>query len=358
MAEVEHVDMNIGGSGSDASWGDMTQQQKDATVDQAYEAVRVSRHPESVPTAKDDETEDTTNKTPAGSDETSVADDAALAENKANGEGDDDEVDEKADWLDQDTRDLANTMGLTDEDLSEFGSRAELDRALRIIDRKAFEAGKAQQQPAKSIEKPSDQQVGQQKTEQQTDDPFADLTQYKLGDQFDEDASKPFNTFVDTAVATLRDLQNRLSRFEQQNQQRAVEEVRRQAIDSLHSLGNTELFGKPGQKPTKEQAANIEKAIDAHFTHARGLLATGRQAAPTPAFLKAAVHLAFGDQLSQQQQKQLTEKLRKQSSRRTGGAAAKPLPKVPSSDETPRQRAERLFADGLGDRFKELADQS
>ena len=42
-------------------------------------------------------------------------------------------------------------MGLSEEELSSFGSRDELDRALRIIDRKAFEAAKAPAKPAKAL---------------------------------------------------------------------------------------------------------------------------------------------------------------------------------------------------------------
>ena len=280
---------------------------------------------------------DTTTEQPAGGDETPAAGDAAPAE-KAK----DEEV--EADWRDAETKDLAATYGVDDDVLAALPSREVLDIVLRAIDKKAYEAGKTATESDKPIEKPPVQQSEKQPPVE--GDLFADLSQFKLlGDQFDEDAAKPINRFVDMAATAFRDLQNRVTQFEQRDQQRAADDLRRQAVASLHSLGNVELFGKPGEKPTKDQVANIEKAIDAHFIHARGLLATGRQPAPTPAFLKAAVFLAFGDQLTQQQQRQIADKLRKQASKVTGGPGAKHVPKEPPEDETDEQRRQRIASD-------------
>lgn len=338
-AVLEPVDTGVNAS----EWGRMTPKQQQAEVDQGVAQAREDRIDSAIasgaytPPPKEEEEEEgepakTTTEQSVGGDETPAADDAAPA---GEGEAEDDDA---AEWLDDDTRNFATTMGLTDDELAEFGSREELDRVMRIIDRKAYEAGKTPPPPPiKPIEK---QPVQQEKQPVVEGDPFADLSRYKLGEQFDEDAANPINRFVELAAASFRDLQTRLTQFEQRDQQRSADDLRRQAVASLHSLGNTEFFGKPGEKPTKEQVANIEKAIDAHFVHARGLLATGRQAAPTPAFLRAAVHLAFGDQLSKQQQRQLTEKLRKQSHKITGGGSGKALPK------------------STGDRVKDLAADS
>ncbi|MCE5269511.1 MAG: hypothetical protein LLG00_16670 [Planctomycetaceae bacterium] len=350
MAETaEHVNINAGGSG-ESEWGKMTPDERAQEVEEgvaaareAYEARAVGTG-EYVPPVEDterkpaeDDADDETQDIPEADDETPVGDDAADAGDTAKGEGEKGDP-EPAAWLDDETRDLADAMGLTDDDLAEFGSREELERALRIIDRRAFEAGKAQAtqtadgqgsattDPSQAAEKPGASKAKQASGD--PGDPFADLSQFKLGETFDEEAAAPINRFIETAVGTIRDLQTRLGRFEAERQRQAVADVRRRALDSLHAMGNTELFGKPGAKPTKEQAANIEKALDAHFTHARGLIAQGRKVAPTPAFLKAAVHLAFGDQLSQQQQRQLSEKLRNQSARRMGGGAAKALPRA------------------------------
>ena len=332
-------------NGGESEWGKMSPEERIADVDAAIEQIRSTAPTESTPaevalygSVVGDEKPgqaaatppETDEETTVAGDETPAGDDSAQAAT-ADGEGQDDDSGTADDWLDQDTHDLATAMGLTDEDLSGFGSREELDRALRIIDRQAFEAAKKPPEPAvQPPAKPAAPEVPKQPVTI-----FDDLSQFKLDENlFDEDAAKPINKFVETAAATIKDLQNRLARYEQNAIAQQHADLRSRALTSLHSLGHTELFGKPGEQPTKEQAANIEKALDAHWVHANGLLKTGRQPAPTPAFLKAAVHLAFGDQLTKQQQQQLTERLKKQSARRTGGSAAKPLPKARGTQST------------------------
>ena len=322
-----------------SEWAGMSDEQKKSDVDKGVQEARENyAEAEGYVQEKDETTEQ-----PVADEETPVADDAAPEEEEGEGE-----AVETAEWLDDDTREFASTMGLTDEELVEFGSRAELDRALRIIDRRAFEAGKAAQQPTpppvmeKQAPVPPPAKPG---------DTFADLTQFKLGDEWDEAAAAPINKFVEATTTAMKNMQDRLAQFEQRDQASALENLRQKAVTSLHSLGNTELFGKPDEKPTREQIANIEKAIDAHFTHARGLISAGRQAAPTPAFLKAAVNLAFGDQLSQQQQRKLTEKLRKQSARRTGGSTSK----IVSKQRSDQSKLDEVLSDPeIDSRFKSL----
>ena len=79
---------------------------------------------------------------------------------------------------------------------------------------------------------------------------------------YDEAAAKPFNDFIDLAGNEIKALRSVVSSFQQQQAQSAVADLRQKAMQSLHSLGHAELFGKPGEAPTAEQAANIEKAIE------------------------------------------------------------------------------------------------
>lgn len=325
-------------------WESMTPAQKQAALGKTPDEEE-----DGEPTVIEDE-ETETKETPAAGDETPAGDDAAKPKE---GEGEGEPEVEAKDWRDDETKEFAAMMGLTDADLSDFGSREELDRALRLIDRKAFEAGKAgleapngQEQKQQQVQQPEVKQpVAQQ--QQQAGDPLADLSKFKLDETFNEEAAAPINRFVETAATTIKsqaaeikDLQTRLARFEQSAAEQSVADIERRAIESLHSLGQPELFGKPGERPTKEQAENVKRAVRAHFIHARGLMAAGRQVAPTPAFLKAAVHLEFGDQLLQIQKKQHLAALQKQSARRTGGPAAKPVPPdLDWDDMTPAQRA-------------------
>ena len=353
--QVEQVDMFIGGDEA-TGWGKRTAKERKADVDAAVAEIegRQEDKPKPVSAPEPDPVpvvEDTT-KTPIPGDETPAEDDAAEVPET---EGEDEEAvpgkPVEQDWRDQETRDFASMMGLSDEDLADFGSREELDRALRIIDRKAFEAGKAAHTPAAEPEKPKVQQLEKPKEgPQATDDSLDDLSRFILkstehGGEFDPEAVKPLNAFIEATANTIRQLRSELGAFRQGHQRQAAAEIRQRAVNALHSLGNADLFGKPGEKPTKEQSANVERALDAHFVHARGLLAQGRQVAPTPAFLKAAVNLEFGDQLLKQQKQQQIEKLKKQSARRTGGTAGKRLPSPPPDNETSQEASRRIAAD-------------
>jgi len=326
-----------------SEWAKLTPEQQETEVSQAVESTREKRVERAVATGEyrpEQETPDESERKPVPDDETPVGDDAAktqdddaekgAGEGKEDGEAGEPEA-EASEWLDQETRDFAAMMGLSGTELSEFGSKEELERALRIIDRKAFEAGTAA--TPKAPETPS--------TSQALADAFADLQKYKVGDDFDEGVAKPLNSFVDAAVAQIKDLQNRLGFFEQQGVQTAVAETRREASASLQTLGYSELFGKPGETLTPEQAKNIERAIDAHFVHARGLLQSGRQVAPTPQFLRAAVNLEFGDELKKIDQRRTTDRLRKQSAKKLGGSSGKTL----SAAERGLSSLERLKQD-------------
>ena len=322
------------GASQESDWGSMSKAEKKADVNKAYEAVK-AKYAEAVDDLDDDSLPPAP-ETPAPGEETPAADDAAPAASAQ-----DEEVDRS--WLDADTQDLATALGLTDADLAEFGSKAELDRALRLIDRKAFEAGKAAQQPPPA--KPADQPPAQTPAAQRTEDALAKLKAFKLDEELGSDDAPKLQEAISAITAELEDFRAWRDGIRKTEGQRAFQDLRTKATNALHSLGHVDLFGKPGEAPTKEQAANVEKALDAHFTHARGLIASGRNAAPTPAFLKAAVGLVFADQLVNSTKQQQIAKLKAQSARRTGGGTTKPTPAEAPSGETTRQSARRIAAD-------------
>ena len=79
--------------------------------------------------------------------------------------------------------------------------------------------------------------------------------------------------------------------------------------------------------------------IEAHFTHAQGLLARGGRPEPTVEFLKSADALAFAEDNQREIQRQYDERLRKESHRVTGGASKHALPKPVPEDKEGRKKA-------------------
>jgi hypothetical protein len=146
---------------------------------------------------------------------------------------------------------------------------------------------------------------------------------------FDEAAAKPFNDFIKAAAAEIQSLRGTVAGFQQAHVQTQAQTARQQieskAIQSLLSLGHTELFGSADKAPTPEQAANRQRVIQAHIDQGVVLERRGKRAAPTPEFLKAAAYSEFGDQIIQIHQKQQIERLKRQQSRITGGGGANAL---------------------------------
>lgn len=326
-----------------AAWAEMSAPEREAYAndlhkgvveERAAEAARDKEKPaEPVEPPPPGRTRDETGRftkqeeTPANDDETPVVDDAAPAATPDKAKEDD-----RA-WLDADTKDLANAMGLSDDDLADFGSKAELDRALRIIDKQAYKAAKEPPKPNGDAKPPAQPASVQQ---QRTDDALAKLEAFKLENELGADDAPKLNEAFAAVVAELKEQRAWRAETQKVEAQRSFQSLRAKAVESLHSLGHADLFGKPGEKPTKEQAANVEKALEAHFTHGRGLAARGGQPAPTPAFLKAAVNLAFGDQLIEKTKQEQLARLKKQSAKRTGGGSTT-LPPLPK-DATPLER--------------------
>ena len=327
-----------------AQWANMPADQRAAYVDQLHTDLSAEKQAEQVseerptPGHTRDEmgryarTEPT--ETPAGGDETPAADDAAPQAPKGS------KSEEVQDWRDAETLDLASQYGLDDVALAALPSREVLDHVLRAIDKKAFEAGKTATKP---VEPPAAKPAEAASAAQQaTNDALATLEAFSLDDELGADDAPKIRNAVKAITAELKEMRQFRGTLQQQQIQAARETLRSQFTESVDSLGHTELFGKPGSR-TKEQAANLEKAFsEGHIPHARGLLAQGRQVAPTPTFAKAAVNLLFGDQIVEQAKAQQLSKLKKQASRVTGGGSTKlPLPK----DATPLEKNLREAAE-------------
>jgi hypothetical protein len=262
------------------------------------------------------------------------------------------------DWRTPEVSDLATQYGLDEIALASIPTREVLDSVLRAIDRKAFEAGKAQtttaaapKEPAPQPAAPVPQANGQQ---QATDDALTLLKSLKLGDgegnltledrEPIEKAFKAMASEIEESRTFRKEMSDLRSMLQQQQVTLAHNQLKADFTTSLDSLSAdkdigpaiTELFGKPGER-TAEQTANLNKAFeDGHIPHAKGLIAQGRQVGPTPTFAKAAVNLLFGDQLLKQAKAAQLAKLRKSAARRTGGGTTKP--NALASNATPLER--------------------
>jgi hypothetical protein len=330
-----------------SEWSAMPEEDRTAAVAamaKEIEAESAAKPPEDT---KPEPTKTPDTKTPVPGDDTPAADDAAKVEKEAKGEVEGEEADAE-DWtesLDQNSRDYFKTMGVSDEMLSEFDSREDLDRHLRIFNRQAYEKGKTASTQESGQPAPEPKAVAQPKVEATppptatSGDPFADLSQFKLGEEVDEEAFKPFSRFVEAAVARDRqktaeigDLKNGVAEIFRFFTAQQIATIQQIGLGHLQAFNPTR-YGKPGEGLTKEQAANIEKVLHSktgtHFVHAKGLDASGIKPEPSLELLKAADHLAFGEQNLKQERKRITDKLRKQSRTVQYAGTGAPMPASP-----------------------------
>jgi hypothetical protein len=228
----------------------------------------------------------------------------------------------ETDWHDDvDTFGFAKRMGISEEDYTEVQTREEFDRLCRLIDRKAYDAEKVKQAPP--VQQPTPPVPTQV---QQPADVMAGIEK-KLLDSLEESGAKPIieavrglNDFWKQQFASVQDGMLQSQKFQEQ---RLQEQLHTSINTSIDALGNAERYGKPGEKLTRQQAANRVKTAQAHIDHARGLMARGGTPEPSVAFLKSADALAFAEenasQLKLEIQRKQDERLKKQSHRVTGG---------------------------------------
>jgi hypothetical protein len=254
--------------------------------------------------AKPTETEQ--NETlPAGGDETPATGDADAQDEGGEGE----EVVEgtskkpvKPDWHDDaETYDFAKRMGISDEDYDEISSREELERTLRMIDRKAYDAEKSRQAGGQQAQQPPPDA-----TPSQTTDRFA-TAKAKLAEMVDPDSMPFVNEIIDTFAAESRELRQVLGGMQAATFNGKVEA-------SIDGLNNPDRYGKPGEKLTRTQSANRTKFRQELMMRGMAHEKQGRFLEPSQ-LAKYADAAAFVDDNRLTIQREYDERLKKESRR-------------------------------------------
>jgi hypothetical protein len=247
----------------------------------------------------------------------------------------------ETDWHDDaDTYDFAKRMGISDEDYDEISSREELDRTLRVIDRKAYDAEKSRLAGGQlPVEQTTTQDAAQQQTQQ---DLFA-AEKAELANMVDE-SSMPFvNKIFDGVSAKMQQV---LSRFEQAEQQRAADALHGKIEASIDGLNNPERYGKPGEKLTRAQSANRAKFKQELLMRGSAHERAGRFLEPAQ-LAKYADAAAFVDDNRLTIQREYDERLRKESRRTSLNAGGSRHGSRGSSKKSPSKEAirEEILAD-------------
>lgn len=240
------------------------------------------------------------------------------------------------DWMTDDVKAEAAVYGFKESEIADFASRDEFNRALRLFDKAALEAGrKAMAEGETQVRNEKGQFVKKEepKTEQpKVETPADGRYQVSLSpDLYDDEIIGEFNRMRDHYESRFAAYD---AHFAKANA--AAEEQR---FDSfVDALGHADLFGTTGKETEKEleRRRDLNVAVKAQLI---GLANLGRPAEMSKELINRVANMAFGDELSKKLLKQQTRKISRQSDSRLGGSPTKPLP--PS--DNPRDEADRLY---------------
>lgn len=258
------------------------------------------------------------------------------AESDAQGE-DSGEEPGTPEWVSDEVKAEVAAYGIDDSDLQEFASREELDRFLRLMDKKSLEAGR--KALAEDDKSPARNEKGQftKQDPEQDDKPSSSRSD---GDRYEISLSKELydDEIVDEFTRMRDHYESRLSALESHFQQVSVKSEEEKFDSFVDSLGHAELFGKTGSETQDE----LERRRDLHVAvkaQMIGLERLGRPAEFTDQLVKRVANMVFAEELSKKQLKQQTRKVFKQNQLRQGGSQTKPLP----PRDNPRDEFDRLY---------------
>lgn len=308
-------------------------------VEKVVEEVKAERAPEAKTDAQivNDTAEPT--KTPVAEKKSGGEKPAKAVKAKAEKSGS-----EASSWIDDNLKAEVAAYGLEESELADFASREELDRALRLLDKTALEAGRkaladgADSAKAETTRNEKGQFVkkeeGAKAPEPKAEPEVKKDGRYEIQldkDIYDEEIVGEFTRLRDHYESRLEALESRL--FEQEAKSEE------QHFDSLvDSLDHDDLFGKTG----KEDATQLQRREDLLIQAKALMLGLAQMGRPTDldeALVNRAARMLFAEDLSKKDLKNRTRKIAKQSNSRQGGGATRPQ----DPREDPRDKFDRMF---------------
>lgn len=228
-------------------------------------------------------------------------------------------------WLDDDFKAEIAAYGMDEEEFSDFTSREEAERALRLFDKSAAEVGR------KAV-KPPEEEV--EKKEEDEKKPSFEVTLDK--DDYDEGLVEQLTQMRDHYEDRVQALEGRFAEADA----RAEEERFDHLVDSL---GHADLLGTTGKENSKqlERRQDLILAVKAQQI---GLEQLGRPVDLDTSLVNRVARMVFADELTKKELKARTRSLSKQSDARQGGGTTRPN----DAPESGAEYAERLYKEMSG----------
>lgn len=285
------------------------------------------------------ENETTTAETHSGDDDTAEVKDQGEAEETGK---------EQASWLDDDLKAEVAAYGIDEKELADFASREELERALRLFDKSALEAGRkalAESDGKTDAGKARNEKGQFVKKEEPKEEPKTEPSKregwYEIGldkELFDENLIGELEKIRDHYESRIDSMESRFQEIEQRFHE-ADSKAEEERFDSLvDALGHADLFGKTGSESEKELQRR-QDLIVAVKAQQIGLERLGRPTELNASLVNRVARMVFAEDLAKKDLKQRTRKIFKQSNGRQGGGVTRPS----DPREDPRAEADRRY---------------
>lgn len=259
--------------------------------------------------------------------DTSVETDSDSADTAEDGE------DSGQEWLDDDLKAELATYGINEKELGDFASREDLERAMRLFDKTALEAGRKAMAEG---ETPTRDDKGRfQKKDEPEPEPKEGQYEIQLDkDIYDEDLVNELTRMRDHYETRLGALEQRLA----QQDAKADEQLFDGIVDTL---GHGDLFGTTG----KENAKQLQRRQDLHVAvkaQQIGLKVMGRDVDLDKSLVDRVVRMVFAEDIGKKELKARTSKVFKQHNSKMGGGATRPSDPAESLREEMRRLHKEL----------------
>jgi len=279
--------------------------------------------------------------------EADQGEDTAEVEDQGEDTGD---TSEGQEWLTDDVKAEAAAYGIDESEIADFASREELDRALRLFDKSALDAGRkamaaTEAEDTKGPVRNDKGQFAKKEDAPVADDQVPDAVKVdgKYEFTWDQDVVEDeivgeFTRMRDHYESRLQTLESRLNASEELFAEADARAEERHFDSLVDSLGHDDLFGKT-DKESPKQLERREDLLVAVKAQQLGLTQLGRPTELTESLINRVARMVFAEELGKKDLKKRTRKISKQSNGRQGGGATRPQ----DPREDPRDEAERLY---------------
>jgi hypothetical protein len=240
-------------------------------------------------------------------------------------EAEDTTVDEQSDsddWVtSEDISELVESLGYSEEDMAEFAGPEEFERHVRLLDRemKRVRPGDDQETALEADDISRQKNAKTQQAEQQHRENGKFAKKPEELPQLDETYEDDLREVVSSRDKVIEELQSRLAELEQHLDGTTQNTVLQNFNRILHGQGMEDVFGTE-EKPNHENCERGWEEYKAMYNHWEAMGKDVQSDKAQSQLVRRMLNMEFADELKKKTRRDLTKKIKKQSSKISGSS--------------------------------------